>query len=151
LLKLQEIEALLERIRVRSRDDFDRDPLVSLAAERGLQIGAEAILDIGNHILAGHFQESPGENEEIVRRLVARGVISVETGARLAGLGGFRNVLVHGYTRIRPDLVWDALQRSREDFPAFLDDVVGWLAGIETVDRGDRPQGPGPDGDPPVT
>ena len=133
LLKLQEIDAVLERIRAHPRDGFDRDPLVSMAAERGLHIGAEAILDIGNHILAGHFQQSPGENDEIVRALAARGVIRPETGTRLAGLDGFRNVLVHGYTRIRPDLVWEALQRSREDFPAFLDDVVRWLAELESA------------------
>jgi len=66
------------------------------AAERGLQLGAETILDIGNHILSAHFGASAKDYESIVGLLAQNGVLEEALAARLQGLGGFRDTLVHG-------------------------------------------------------
>jgi uncharacterized protein YutE (UPF0331/DUF86 family) len=44
------------------------------------------------------------EYDGIVKGLAARGVVSAALGKQLQGLGGFRNILVHGYLGIDPDL-----------------------------------------------
>ena len=99
------IEALREVAAV-TRDDFLRDYRRQWLAERGLELAAQVVLDIGNHVLAGEFGESATEYEGIVKGLAARGVVSAALGKQLQGLGGFRNILVHGYLGIDPAKVF---------------------------------------------
>lgn len=100
------------------------------AAERGLQLAAEILLDTGNHILSAHFGESARDYEDVIAHLAARGVIDETLRARLKGIGGFRNVLVHGYLEIDADRVAAYLARAPGDFSAFLDAVRTWLDGV---------------------
>jgi len=127
LAKLEEVIARLREVAQVSRQDFLRDYRHAWLAERGLELGAQAVLDIGNHILAGAFGASAAEYEEIVRRLGEERVLSAAMVGRLRGLGGFRNILVHGYLRIDPDKVYDALQRSAADFTEFQAEILAWL------------------------
>jgi uncharacterized protein YutE (UPF0331/DUF86 family) len=59
-------------------------------------------------------------------RLLARGVITQATAARLKGLAGFRNVLVHDYAEIDLRRLHAGLGRLG-DLDAFVADVMGWL------------------------
>ena len=105
----------------------ESDLMLQWAVEHRLQIAAEALFDVGSHILAGEFQESVDEYREIPGRLRARGVLSEATARRLEGLAGFRNVLVHEYADVDLRRVHASLDRLG-DFDAFLADVDGWLA-----------------------
>lgn len=131
LAKLEEVITRLGDVARVSFDDFARDYRHGWLAERGLELAAQALLDIGNHILAGEFGESALEYEEIVRRLGERGVLSPSLTKRLTGLGGFRNILVHGYLRIDPRKVYDALQKSTTDFTDFEAEILKWLDRLE--------------------
>ena len=66
---------------------LESDLMLQWAVEHGLQIAAEALFDVGSHILAGEFQESVDEYRDIPGRLRARGVLSEATARRLDGLG----------------------------------------------------------------
>ncbi len=129
LLKLEEVISHLEEIgRLNPallRSNF-RDAWV---AERGLQLGAEAIFDIGNHILSARFGIGPKDYEDILTQLAACGVIDEDLRNRLKGLGGFRNILVHGYMRVDPERVADFLVKAPADFSAFARALRSWLAG----------------------
>jgi len=127
LARLEEVIGRLRELATVSRAEFLRDYRQQWLAERGLELAAQAVLDIGNHILAGEFGHSASEYEGIVRGLGERGVLSESVVARLRGLGGFRNVLVHGYLRIDPERVFTALERSAGDFTAFEAEVLTWL------------------------
>jgi uncharacterized protein YutE (UPF0331/DUF86 family) len=127
LAKLEEIVARLREVADVTRDEFHRDYRRQWLAERGLELAAQTVLDIGNHILAGEFGESATEYEGIVKGLGARGVLSAAMEKRLHGLGGFRNVLVHGYLGIDPEKVYAALQRSVQDFTDFEAEILTWL------------------------
>lgn len=130
LLKLEEAVSRLEELgrgdRTLLRTSF-RD---AWAAERGLQLAAEILLDTGNHILSAHFGQSARDYEDVIAQLASRGVIDEPLRARLKGVGGFRNVLVHGYLEVDPDRVADYLARAPGDFSAFLDAIRTWLATI---------------------
>jgi len=127
LAKLEEVTSRLRELGAVDRVEFLRDYRQQWLAERGLELAAQAVLDIGNHILAGEFGESASEYEGIVRGLGERGVLSWDLVGRLRGLGGFRNVLVHGYLRIDPGRVFAARQRSADDFTAFEAEILAWL------------------------
>lgn len=56
LARLAHLAAVLDslrRLRAMSGEERARDPLHRLAAERALHVAAEAIFDIGHHVLAG--------------------------------------------------------------------------------------------------
>jgi len=131
LAKLEEVISRLETLRDIEREAFKSDFRNMWLAERGLELGAQAILDIGNHILAGHFGESAREYEEILERLGARQVLSAGLTSRLRGLGGFRKILVHGYLTIDTDKVIDALHRSERDFTDFQAEILEWLSDLD--------------------
>jgi uncharacterized protein YutE (UPF0331/DUF86 family) len=69
--------------------------------------------------------------ESVRQRLLKLEETVSELQRRLKGLGGFRNVLVHGYLRIDPARVEAALQRAPADFRDFARSVRRWLASIE--------------------
>ena len=109
-------------------DRLERDLMLQWAVEHGLHIAAEALFDLGSHILAAEFHESVDEYREIPARLAARGVLSDTMVGRLEGLAGFRNVLVHEYADVDLRRVHAGLERL-DDFDAFVAEVEGWLAG----------------------
>ena len=47
--------------------------------------------------------------------------------AKLRGLAGFRNLLVHDYARVDPERVREALASRLEDLAEFADAVETWL------------------------
>jgi uncharacterized protein YutE (UPF0331/DUF86 family) len=115
LLRLEEVISRLEELRrldARALREAFRE---AWAVERGLQLGAEIVLDVGNHIrsahflsahfLSAHFGVSAQDYEDIITQLGVHNVIGASLREELKGLGGFRNILVHGYLRVDPDRV----------------------------------------------
>jgi len=121
----------LEKLRAADRERFFNSGDLQWAAERGLQLGAQSVLDIGAHILAGHFGARPADYEDVIRLLAAHGVMSPGLESRLRGLGGFRNILVHGYREIDEAKVYDFLQHDSAVFRDFANAVEAWLAGTD--------------------
>lgn len=127
IARLEEVVTRLREVASVARDEFLLDYRQQWLAERGLELAAQAVLDIGNHILAGEFGQSATEYEGILKGLGERGVVSSALSDRLRGLGGFRNILVHGYLGIDPAKVYSALQRSEADFTDFEAEILEWL------------------------
>jgi uncharacterized protein YutE (UPF0331/DUF86 family) len=96
------------------------------ALERGMQIAAQAVFDVGNHVLTGAFSVRAKQYAEIPPELARRGVISDVLAARLAGLAGFRNLLVHEYVAIDAERVRELLRTRLDDFRDFADAVEAW-------------------------
>ena len=103
------------------------DPAWEWAVERGLQVAAQSVFDIGNHILSGGFGERPADYAAVPVALARHGVIGSGHEARLHGLAGFRNLLVHDYARIDPSRVKQALDERAGDLAEFADAIEAWL------------------------
>lgn len=130
LLKIEEVITHLQELQSLSGEDLSRDFRDAWAAERGLQLGAEVIFDLGNHILSAHFGTSAEDYEDILVQLGRRGVIGEGLQQRLRGLGGFRNLLVHGYLRLDPEKVAEHLERAPGIYGEFSREVRVWLAEV---------------------
>jgi uncharacterized protein YutE (UPF0331/DUF86 family) len=127
--KLLEIEQAVEQLRAWlpvTADAMRQDRKLQWAIQHGLLIAAEALFDVGAHILAGEFREVTDEYREIPERLHALHVIAADTLRRLDSLAGYRNILVREYAEIDLGRVALALGRLG-DFEAFVTDVEGWL------------------------
>ena len=127
LLDIQESVGRLRSWLPTTVERLEQDFLFRWAVERGFQVAAESLFDVGTHILAGEFQESVDEYREIPTRLIAREVLSAATARRLESLAGFRNVLVHDYAKVDLRRLHSALERL-DDFEAFVADVDAWLS-----------------------
>lgn len=121
----------LREVRAVSKEEFVASYRHYWLGERGLQLAAEALFDIGNHLLSGHFNVHATDYEDVVRRLRQQGVLSVDLAARLAGLGGFRNLLVHEYLQIDVGRVYDALHEELDVFELFAVEVESFLEARE--------------------
>ncbi len=127
LRKLREVLANLKMVQQIPRQEFITSFRHYWLAERGLHLAAEAVFDVGNHILAGHFNVHPSDYEDVLTRLADQGVISAGLRESFQGLGGFRNILVHGYMDLDVGRVFDSLQVELGAFSAFAEEIESFL------------------------
>jgi uncharacterized protein YutE (UPF0331/DUF86 family) len=128
--RLKELDTILQelsRYTAVTVEDLERDLSRRWIIERGLIAAATLILDIADHILAGHFGQHAKTYEESLRGLRDKAVISDDLYQQMKGLGGFRNVLVHLYQEIDPRQVWESYQKGMIAFPQFAQEILAWL------------------------
>lgn len=107
----------LKRLRVQTKMDvFLSDDDLQDIVERNLQLAIEAILDIGQHIIASSAWEPVEEYADVFTLLYQHGVLSDALFSRVRGMAGFRNLLVHEYTTIDHAQVFKLLQDHLVDF-----------------------------------
>lgn len=128
LRRLQSVIRRLRKLQAIPLDRFRQDEDLQWLAERGLHLGCEIVLDVGNHLLSGAFGRPSETYEQILTGLGREGVLSADLVEEVGGLGGFRNVLVHAYLELDPERVWTILQRAPERFERFAREVAAWLA-----------------------
>jgi uncharacterized protein YutE (UPF0331/DUF86 family) len=119
----------LERLRALPRNVRETDAIANLALERALHIAAEAIFDIGHHILAGRGLDVPATYREVLPALARAGVIDPALLVRLEGLAGLRNILVHDYAVVESPRLWQLLDDRLGDLHA----IYAALAAIPEV------------------
>jgi len=128
---LQRLGECLDKLRKISQPiDFDtyrRDSLIQDITERNLEVAIQAVLDIGNHIIAASGWRSPDRYADILDILAEQGVVPEALALDLRGMAQFRNILVHEYLRIDQRTVYDILQTKVDQFEQFACYVVGWL------------------------
>ena len=83
LTRLEEVLSRLGELRYEAADFRS-----AWQVERGLQLAAEIVFDVGNHILSAHFGVVAEDYEDILDKLAGNRVISAELREQLAGLGG---------------------------------------------------------------
>ena len=127
LAALRQYQTELERYRPLTFEKYIASSSNYWAVERGLQLAAQAMLDVGAHILAADFAVHPQEYRDVFVELGRVGVLPQEFAESIADLAGFRNILVHEYLRIDPQRVYDALQNNLSDLKIFGQCIVEYL------------------------
>jgi uncharacterized protein YutE (UPF0331/DUF86 family) len=125
--KLDEILQELSKYRDAPWKEFQASLSQRWIVERGLIAAASMIFDIADHILAGHFGCYSETYEESLQRLAEKGVLSEKLYEQIKGLGGFRNILIHGYVDIDPREVFDNFHKGLHVFPRFAHQILKWL------------------------
>jgi uncharacterized protein YutE (UPF0331/DUF86 family) len=128
LKKLEEVLAKLKEKECVELTEYKRDTDTQWLVERGLEIASSMILDIGNHILASVYQTAATEYEEILEKLGEKQVISESLYKELQGLGGFRNILVHGYLSLNLELTYEHYKKALDSFPEFIVEIERWVS-----------------------
>lgn len=111
--RIKRVNMAIERLKILSRlnkDDFLSDFRNIDSAERNFHIAIEGLLDIGNFIIS-HFElEAPSRYRDIGMILVRHKLLSADLGESLSNMAGFRNILIHGYTVISEDKLYEFLK-----------------------------------------
>ena len=119
LNKLDEYLSILYNLRKYSFDDFTSDPERYGSAERFLHLSIEAILDMGNHVIADLGLGIVNWYSDIPAILEKNGYIDSDMEKELLQMIGFRNTLVHDYLEIDRRIVYDILQNHLKDIEEF--------------------------------
>lgn len=120
LTLLEEYLRDLEEIKqTKKLQDFSTDKVTRRYTERTLQIAIEACLDIASHIISYEGLREPLDNKDCFQVLNESGIIPEDLCERLKKMAQFRNVVVHDYLRINPEIIFSIIQRNLPDIASF--------------------------------
>jgi uncharacterized protein with HEPN domain len=111
---LSSCEFLSEFTKSRTMADYEKDRGFRSAVERELEIIGEALLQLDK--LAPDVAERVTEKQKII---------------------GFRHVLVHGYSTLKPIVVWNVVTEKLPSLKAELDTILAEIgSGLDSFGRG---------------
>lgn len=122
--KIRTAAAKLARYKNMSLDDFVGNSDNTDLAERNLEVAIEAMLDIGNHIIASLDYEKPNDYYDIFVILGKNKVISNEFAQKIAPLAGLRNRIIHDYTNIDHKLILKNIKERLSDFEKYSKEIL---------------------------
>lgn len=96
-------------------------------AEHYLHLCIEVLLDVAKLIIIIYSFPRPEENRDVFRVLYDKRVINIKLYNCLAGISGFRNVLIHEYEKIDKERVYEYLQDSIDQFKEFKRQLLHFL------------------------
>jgi uncharacterized protein YutE (UPF0331/DUF86 family) len=112
LNKIDEYLVVLRRLQRYGRDEFLSDPERYGSAERFLHLAIEALLDMGNHVIADKGMGVVEWYSDVPKIFLEKGMISSELSEKWIRMIGFRNTLVHGYMDVDRAIVYEVLQNG---------------------------------------
>jgi len=118
--KLTEMEETLRRLREHlptDYEEFSRDWARQKVVERALQIMIEAMIDIGERLIALEGGSPAETSVAVMERLQALGVVS--RASRYVPMVRFRNFLVHQYEQMDLKILYGIVSQKLEDVEAF--------------------------------
>jgi len=92
-----------------------------------LQIAIQAALDVAAHIVAGERLGEPRTNRQLFELLVLNHWLPEELTAALRGMVGFRNIAVHAYGSVSPEIVENIARHHLDDLLAFVEAIQAKL------------------------
>jgi len=90
------------------------------SAKYNLQVSIEALIDIGNHIIARESFEVPKTNADTFRILADNDFIPEEKLDTYISMARFRNKVVHLYDEIDEAEIYQIINENLADFDAFI-------------------------------
>ena len=126
LRRLAILEGYLEQLgpyRDIDIEAYRQDWRTQRIVERTLHLAIETCMDVADHVVADRRLRVPETGAESFEILAEANLLPRELGASLASMVGFRNILVHDYTRLDPTIVMRVLRTDIDDLSRFRDAV----------------------------
>lgn len=92
--------------------------------ERTLHLACGCCLDIAAHIVSRKGFREPRDNKDLFLILHENGILSVPLYEAMVKMAKFRNIVVHDYARIDPEMVIGILRKNLDDFKSFARAVL---------------------------
>lgn len=117
----------LERLRDVDVERLRSDPIIRAATERLLQVTVDLAVDVNAHLSATLLDRAPGTGRDSFLSAAEAGVLPAALADQLAPAAGLRNVLVHRYVDIDPELVAQGLRDVLDLMPEYVEAVADFL------------------------
>jgi uncharacterized protein YutE (UPF0331/DUF86 family) len=109
-------------------EDYHRDPIHEIVAERLLERIIGRMIDVNYHLWVEAGHQPPKDYHESFLRLAELNVLGYDSAAQLARSSGLRNRLAHEYNGIDSRLVHEAARSAARSVPEYLRAVEAHLA-----------------------
>lgn len=117
----------LKKLATLAEPRFTADPDNYAIAEHHLRRALESLFDIGRHIMAKQGLGHPADYQSILLALTKEKIIPGEFAARIKGMAGYRNRLVHGYAEVNPEEMYSIIKNRLNDFEEFSRFILIYL------------------------
>jgi len=127
LSKIDDIDGYLselEGIIPGSFEEYKNSIRDKRACERLLQIAIESVIDACNLFVSDLKLGIPSDEDDIIKKLEKKKIISGKMAETIRDMKGFRNILVHKYGVLKDELVFEMLSEKLEDFEKFKKEIL---------------------------
>jgi len=128
LQMLDEYLGYLKELQKVNKKDFLADYHFFGLSEHYLHLSIEVLLDVAKLIIIAHQFPRPEEQKDALRVLYEKKVLNKKLYDQLAGISGFRNVLIHEYEHINKAIVYDYLQNNIVQFVDYKRQILRFLS-----------------------
>ncbi len=104
-----------------SLEDFRESWVLQRMAERVLQVMIEICIDIAERIIALKGAGPAATGSEAIEKLAALGAI--QSAQPYVEMVRFRNLIVHQYEEIDPEILYSIVSKKLDDFRRFRDEI----------------------------
>ncbi len=132
--KLSELENYLSQIREYTTitlDSYRSDWKAQRVIERTLQIMIETCADIANHIISDSGMRAPTSYSDTFKVLFENSVIDPGLYEIMSKMAKFRNIVVHQYEGIDPEIVISILKKNLNDFIEYKKSIIDFFKKIK--------------------
>ncbi len=108
-------------------EDYRRDWRTQRIVDRTLQLAIEVCADVASHLISDRGLRPPGTYADAFEVLREAGLLEPRLGDSLVRMARFRNLLVHDYARIDPEIVVRILRENLGDLADFGRAAATWI------------------------
>ncbi len=109
-----------------TEEEFTDNWVLRSMAERALQVCAEIMIDIAERLIAIKGAGPVATSSDAIRKLVELRIIESENP--YIRIVRFRNLIVHHYEEIDPEILYDIAKNHLDDFRRFRDEMDRFVA-----------------------
>jgi uncharacterized protein YutE (UPF0331/DUF86 family) len=115
--------AIIERCIRRMREEYEADKTLSSfthldALILNIERACQAAIDLAMHVVSAEHLGMPQSSAESFKLLQQAGKLDNVLASRLSGMTGFRNIAIHQYQDIDPDLIHFIMREGWRDLVA---------------------------------
>ena len=103
--------------------------------DRTLHIMIEMCIDIAGHLISDRKLRVPESYADGFRILNENGIVPDDLIEPLMKIAKFRNIIVHQYEKVDPEIVISILQGNIDDFQKFSDEIVIYMKSLDANEK----------------
>lgn len=130
--KIQNIQRCVRRAREEyqaDRDGFATNYTRQDAALLNIVRACETVIDLANHVIRSHKLGIPVSSADSFKLLRAERIIDDRLAERMVKMVGFRNTVVHQYTKVDIRIVEAVIVSELDELLVFADKVREFIQG----------------------
>jgi uncharacterized protein YutE (UPF0331/DUF86 family) len=120
---LTELESLLPE----NKNDYLQDVKTRRACEKTIELAIECVISIISIIVSEKRLGVPESEDDLIKFVEEKKVISSSVAKKVKEMKGFRNILVHRYGEIDDKLAYNYLKNELNDFTLFEKEINRFL------------------------